>query len=228
MFDSPRAAFITGAQHIAPILLAALSFGLIVGVISADIGLSAAQGIGASAIIFAGASQLVTLELLNADAVVWVIVLSAVMVNLRHVIYSASISHHLKPLSAGWKLLLSYLLIDQIYALGIAHFDKYPDTPHKEWYHLGMGIPIWITWMAATVIGFFIGDIIPDEWSLEFVIPLMFLGLLVPAIKSKPYLAAAIVGGSVALMTTHFPNNLGLITATLCGIATGVLLERDS
>lgn len=227
MFDSPRAAFRAGAGAIAPILFGALPFGLIVGAISAEIGFSAAQAIGMSAIVFAGASQLIILDLLTADAVVWVIVLSAVMVNLRHVIYSASISRHLKPLSSSWRLLLSYLLVDQVYALSMAQYDKYPNDSHKHWYYLGLAMPIWVVWMGGTVVGFFVGAVIPSSWSLNFVIPLMFLGLLVPAIKGMPYLAAAVVAAIVALMTTEFPNNLGLITASLCGIVTGVLLERQ-
>ena len=226
MFESPRAAFGAGARIIAPILLGALPFGMVVGAVSAEVGLSFVQSMAMGVIVFAGTAQLVSLELLNANAIIWVIVLSAFMVNLRHMIYSASLSRHLKPLSAAWKLLLSYLLIDQIYALTIAHYDAYPDEPYKQWYHFGMAVPIWWTWMAATAIGFFVGAIIPSSWSLTFVIPLMFLALLVPAIKGLPYFAAALVSAIVVLLAIDLPNNLGFILATFSGIATGTLLER--
>lgn len=226
MFESPRAAFGAGARTIAPILLGALPFGMVVGAVSAEVGLSFVQAVAMSAIVFAGTAQLVSLELLNDNVITVIIVFSAFMVNLRHMIYSASLSRHLKSLSSGWKLLLSYLLLDQIYALTIAHYDTYPDTRHKQWYHFGMAVPIWWTWMGATVVGFFVGAIIPSSWSLNFVIPLMFLALLVPAIKGFPYLAAAVVSTAVALLAVDLPNNMGFILAILSGIATGTILER--
>ena len=227
MFESPRAAFIAGTQTMMPLLLAIFPFGLVIGVISADVGLSAAQGIGMSVIVFAGVSQLVALELLNTDAVLWVIVLSAAMVNLRHIIYSASLAAHFKPLSIRWKLLLSYLLVDQTYALSIAHYDKYPDESYKPWYYFGLGGLAWVVWIGAVIIGFFVGTVIPSSWSLNFVVPIMFLGLTVNAIKGWPYLAAAVVGATVAVMGLNLPHNLGLVTAIVSGIITGALLERE-
>ncbi len=227
MFNSPRAAFMGGVQAVAPILVGAMPFGLVVGVICAEVGLSGLQAIVMSMFVFAGVSQLIALSLLDADAILWVIVLSAAMVNLRHVIYSASLADHFKALSVRWKLLISYLLVDQTYALGIAHYDKYPDELYKQWYYFGVGTLLWVGWMGAIVIGFFVGAVIPSGWSLNFIIPLMFIALIVPAIKGFPYLAAGVVGSTIAVVGVNLPHNLGLVTAILCGIITGAILERE-
>ncbi|MGB1250505.1 MAG: AzlC family ABC transporter permease [Candidatus Promineifilaceae bacterium] len=227
MFKTSRAAFLGGMQAIAPVLLGAIPFGLVVGVISAENHLSTLQMLTFSVYVFAGLSQLVAFQLYEADAALWVIVLSAAIVNLRLVIYSASIAPYFRHLSTRWKLLLAYLLVDQGYALSIAYYDNYPDAPHKHWYYAGTGALITVGWLSAVITGFFVGAVIPDSWSLNFIVPVMFLGLLVPAIKSWPYLAAAVVAATVALLTVEMPHNLGLVTAILSGMMTGAFLDRD-
>ena len=155
------------------------------------------------------------------------IVLSAAVVNLRLVIYSASVAPHFKRLSTGWKLILSYLLVDQTYAFSIAHYDEHPNEQHKHWFYFGIGALIWVMWMAAVVIGYSVGAVIPESWSLNFIVPVMFLGLLVPAIKGYPYLAAALVSATIAVVGVNIPHNLGLFAAIMIGLATGALLEKD-
>ena len=228
MFNTSRAAFIGGMKAIAPILLGAVPFGLVVGVISAENQLTTLQMLTFSIYVFAGLSQLVVFQLYAEDAALWVIVLSAAIVNLRLIIYSASIARYFRHLSIRWKLFLSYILVDQGYALAMAYYDEYPDAPHKHWYYAGTGVLITIGWLTAVVVGFFVGAVIPESWSLGFIVPIMFLGLLVPAIKSWPYLAAALVAATVALLAVDMPHNLGLVTAILSGMVTGAVLERES
>lgn len=224
--ETPRAAFLSGARDIFPILFGALPFGMVVGVVSAEINLSTIETFAESALIFAGASQLVMLNLLTEDAALWVIVISTGILNLRHVIYSASLAPFYKKRSALWKALLSHIMVDQVYALGYAHHSENPSAANKHWYHLGLGITIGSVWMIATMVGYFLGAIIPASWSLSFVIPLMFLALLVPSIKDRSYLIAALVSAIVIMLTVDLPNNLGLIIATIAGITTGFLLSK--
>jgi 4-azaleucine resistance transporter AzlC len=198
------------------------------GVISMEGGYTVWQSMAMTIYLFAGVAQLITLQLLMEDAALWVIVLSGLTVNLRHIIYSASISQHLRPYSRGWKLLMSYLLIDQTYALGIAHYERHPEEPHKQWFYFGIGAMAWITWLMAFLAGFFVGALIPDSWDLNFVIPVMFLGILVPAIKGFPYVAAALVAAAIAVLGVDLPHNLGLVIGIVSGIATGAVLGRDS
>lgn len=213
-------------KDIAPVLIGAFPFGTIIGVIGASLGLSASAAIGNSMLIYAGAAQLVFLDLFGQNAPLWVIVLSAGMVNLRMVIYSASLSRYVKHEPFWHRVLMSYLLIDQVFAFGAAHLEKYPDEKHLRHYTYGISILTYPLWAITAVIGFFVGAIIPESWSLTFAIPLMFLAMLVPAIKGRPHLAAAAVATFVALAGVNLPNNLGIVAAILLGMATGVLVER--
>lgn len=221
---TPQLAFRAGVRTIAPLLLGVLPFGLVVGVVAAEVEITAVQALGQSFFIYAGAVQLVMLDLLSKDAPLWVILVSTTMLNLRYVIYSASLAPHYKPLSAAWKLLLSFLTVDQVYAFAQALFAEQPELPNKQWYHLGLTVPIAILWLIATAVGFYLGEIIPDSWSLTFVVPLMFLSIVVPAIKDKSYLAAALTATVIALLTTELPYNLGLIVAAFAGILAGVAI----
>lgn len=225
-YTTARSAFWGGVRAFAPVTLGVISFGLIFGVAAAEMGFTLMEGIGMSTIILAGASQLVAMELMKAGAPVWVIVISALIVNLRFVIYSASLAPYFKPLSSRWKLFLAYFLTDQPYALSIAYFTQHPEAPHKEWYYLGHAVSLWVLWVVTGAIGLILGPIIPESWSLGFVIPLMFIGLAVPTIKNRAYLAAGIVAVIVALMAAPLPNNLGLLLAVICGLATGMALEK--
>ncbi len=226
---TPRSAFMSGARDIFPILFGALPFGMVVGVVSAELNLTSIQTFAESALIFAGAAQLVALDLLDKDAALWVIVLSAGILNLRHVIYSASLAPFYKKLSPLWKAALSFSMVDQVYALSYAHHSENPTAPNKHWYHMGLASTIACVWLVATMIGYFLGAIIPDSWSLTFVIPLMFLALLVPSVKDRAYLIAALVSAVVIMFTVDLPNNIGLIIATFAGIVTGFILgEKES
>ena len=133
MQATAKSTFMRGVRDVFPILFGALPFGIVVGVVSAEIGFTALQSIVESSGIFAGAAQLVMLDLLGNDAALWVIVISASILNLRHVIYSASLAPHYKERSTLWKFILSFVMVDQVYALGIAHHTDNPNSPHKHW-----------------------------------------------------------------------------------------------
>ncbi len=226
--STPRSAFFDAVKLIAPVLLGALPFGLVVGIVSAENNLSELQTLIQSSAIFAGASQLLMLELLQKDVTIPIILLSAGLLNLRHVIYSASLAPSYKSLALRWKVVLSFVMVDQVYALAYKHINEQPDEQNLRWYHLGLGLPLLITWVLGSMVGFAAGRVVPESWGLNFIIPLMFLGILVPTIKNYAYLTAAIVSATVALLSYGLPNNLGLIVATICGLLTGVLLDRKA
>ncbi|MGB7339985.1 MAG: AzlC family ABC transporter permease [Phototrophicaceae bacterium] len=226
-FTTPRAAFWAGVREFLPIVLGVIPFGIVFGVAATDIGITPLEGIWMSMIMVAGAAQLVTIELLKNDAALWVILLSATIVNLRFVIYSASLTPYFRPYSLWWRLGLGYLLTDQPYALSIAYFAENPDAPHKQWYHLGHSMMLWTSWVISSALGVFLGEFIPLSWGFSFAIPLMFLGIAIPAIKDWTFVAAASVASLVALLAAPLPNNTGLLVAVACGIAVGVLLGDD-
>ena len=221
----PRS-FLLGLRAILPILLGVIPFGLIAGVAAVGEGFSAAVGLGLSLWVYAGASQLATIQLLSGGAAFVTILLTAVMINLRFVMYSASLAPHLQRLPWGWRCLAAYLLTDPAYALSMAHYElQQPQPQERVGYYLGAATGVWCGWQISTGIGVILGRQVPEAWSLEFTIPLMFLSVVVPTIKDRPTLAAALTAGTLAVAAADLPFNSGLILASLIGIGVGTWAE---
>ena len=179
-----------------------------------------------SSIVFAGSAQFLTAQLIHEAAAALVIILTIGIVNLRHVLYSASVAPYVRHLSMRWKALLAYLLTDEAYAAVIVHYEKSGGTPTSQWFFLGAGASLWLTWQLSTALGIFLGTAIPESWPLEFALPLTFIAMLVPMLKDRAMVAAALAAGIVALLAAGLPYKLGLVLAALVGIAVGVLMER--
>jgi len=220
-----RTQFFSGAKAISPILLGVLPFATISGIVAIDAGLTPAEAIGMAVILFAGAAQLAATQLIGNGAAPPVIVFTALIINLRFVMYSASMAPYLKKVTAWKRALLSYVLTDQAYALSIAKFTQNPDAPHKPWFYAGATAALWVTWQLGSLAGIFLGAQVPAQWSLDFAVPLTFLALLVPVVNSRPAIVAAAVAGITVMFAFNLPFNLGLITASLVGIAAGWLAE---
>ncbi len=224
---SSAAAFFSGAKAIVPVLLALIPFAVAFGATAMSNGLSAFEALAMSVFVFAGAAQLAAIPLLSAGASVAIVVLTVLIVNLRLTLYSASLAPHFRRLSVGWKGLLSYLLTDQAYAATITRFDDgETEESDKRWYFLGVGLSIWVTWQAATMLGIFLGSWASEGWSLDFVLPLIFIALALPAIKDRTTAAAAFSAGVAAVFAAALPMNLGLIAAALVGILGGLVAEN--
>ena len=221
-----RRALRAGFVAILPIVVGVVPFGLIYGVTAADAGVSAPLGIGMSSIIFAGAAQLATVQLLDGGAAALVIIATGLVINSRHLMYSASLEPHFRHMSIGRRAFQSYLLTDQAYAVSIAHFSKKDEPRTKTWYFLAAGLTLWVVWHVTTVIGFALGTEVPESWSLDFAIPLVFLALLIPAIEDRFTLAAAASAGLLSVALVDVPLNLGLLVSALAGIVVGFGLER--
>jgi len=223
---SPAAAFVSGAKAIAPVLLALVPFAVAFGATATGSGLSALEALGMSVFVFAGAAQLAAVPLMSAGASVAVVVLTVLVVNLRLTLYSASLAPHFRRLPAGWKGLLSYLLTDQAYAATITRFDEgQTEEPDKRWYFLGVALAIWVTWQAAAMLGVFLGSWASEGWSLDFVLPLTFIALAVPAVRDRTTAAAALSAGVAAVFAAALPLNLGLIAAASVGVLGGSFAE---
>ncbi len=217
--------FQSGVRAIAPLLPSVVPFGIMAGIAARDAGLDVWASLGMSVIIFAGASQLAAAQLMGEGAVPAVIVLTALVINLRMVMYSASLAPHLAGLPRRWKWPLAYLVTDQAYAVTIHRMLREPDMRDRHWYFLGAAFPLWAMWVLATLAGIAVGAALPGAWRLEFAVPLIFLALLVPAVHDRPTLAAAGVGAGVAVLAHRVPINLGLITGALCGVVAGVMSD---
>src|SRR5512138_3092112 len=217
--------FWAGVQAEIPLLIGVFPFGLIYGALALNAGLSTSAAQMMSSIVFAGSAQFITAQLVHDSTPGFVIVLTIAVVNLRHMLYSASLAPYLVSLPPRWKVFLSYLLTDEAYAPTILHYEKEGTTPYAHWFLLGAGLSLWLTWQASTAFGIFLGAAIPDSWSLDFALPLTFIAMVVPVLKNRAMIAAALSAGVVALLAFSLPYKLGLILAALVGIVVGTVLE---
>lgn len=223
--NKTRATFWAGVRAEFPLLVGVFPFGMIYGALALDAGLSRAAAQMMSSIVFAGSAQFVTAQLVRDAAPALVILLTIAVVNLRHMLYSASLAPYLKDLSLRWKLVLSYLLTDEAYAPSVLEYERKGVTPTGHWFLLGAGFALWSTWQVSTALGIFLGAAIPAEWPLDFALPLTFIAMVVPNLKNSPMIAAALCAGIVALLAWSLPFKLGLILAALVGILVGTILE---
>lgn len=223
-----RRMFGAGFAAVAPMLPGVAPFGMVAGLTAAGAGLSSLQAMAMSVFIFAGASQLATLQLIAEGAIPAVILLTALTINLRFAMYSASLAPHFQHLGARWRVPMAYLLVDQNYALTINRFNRSSHEPgdYDHWFFIGAGAACWITWQASTAVGVYMGAGVPREWSLDFAIPLVFMVLLVPTLRDSAHIIAAVVGGAVAMIAAGLPFNLGIVTGALSGILAGLVCEQ--
>lgn len=217
--------FWTGVRSEIPLLIGVFPFGMIYGALALGAGLSSAAAQMMSSMVFAGSAQFITAQLVHEAAPGFVIILTIAVVNLRHMLYSASLAPYVAALPTRWKVLLSYLLTDEAYAPTILHYERNGISPHAHWFWFGAGSVLWITWQISTALGIFLGAAIPESWSLDFALPLTFIAMLVPVLKGRPAIAAALSSGLVALIVFDLPYKLGLILAALVGILVGTMLE---
>jgi len=210
-----------------PILLGIVPFGLIAGISAVSVGLTPVHGVGMSILVFAGAAQLAALQLIGRDAPFLVVAATALIINARFVMYSASLAPHFQGVSTGRKALLAYLLTDQAYAFSIRRYAEHGGSVTARFsYYLGAASTLWVTWQISTAAGAFLGASVPQAWSLDFAIPLVFIALLIPAIRDRADGAAAGVAAVLAVMLIGLPYNLGLPLAAATGIVAGITVER--
>lgn len=228
MSEGPRSIYWRGVRDFAPLILGVVPFGLVAGIASIDAGLDIFHAMGFSTIVLAGASQLASIALIGQNATLIVIVATALIINARFIMYSASLATHFAGLSLPRRVLAAYLLTDQAYAFSIIRYrDESWDVRQKLAYYVGVGSALWLVWQVSTALGALLGAGVPAEWSLDFAVPLVFLALLVPAIRDRADGAAALVAGVIAVAAAGMPYNLALPLAAVAGIGAGVALGRE-
>ncbi len=211
-----------------------MPFGMLYGIGALAAGLPAWIAQLASAVVFAGAAQLVIVQMLAAGAGVLPIGLTAGLLNLRHMLYSVSMAEHLRHLPRRWRLLLAYLLTDEAYAVAILRYRATPPpegagagSPDlRHWYFLGCGFTLWLTWQLSTAAGLLFGASVPAGWDIDFAVPLTFIALLTLLMRERAGQAAALVAALAALALATLPYKLGLVAAILLGLFAGVWATR--
>lgn len=223
---SNRGSFWAGVRAELPLLIGVMPFGMIYGVLALNAGLTPAPAQLMSSIVFAGSAQFITAQLIRDAVPGLVIVLTIAVVNLRHMLYSASVAPYLRALPMRWKVALSYLLTDEAYAVAIHNYEQEGVSSSGHWFFLGAGLSLWTSWQLSTAAGILLGTTLPESWPLDFALPVTFIALIMPALKDRPAIAASFSAGAVALLAYDFPYKLGLMLAGTLGIVVGTLFER--
>jgi 4-azaleucine resistance transporter AzlC len=223
---SPRQEFLLGIKGELPILLGVTPFGMIYGVLATSAGLAVWDAQAMSSVIFAGSSQFMLIQLVNLGTPAIMMITTGFVINLRHALYSASVAPYVRHLSPLWKLILSYLLTDEAYAVAIMRYQDKSRSKNKHWFLLGAGLALWGCWQLSTAAGIFLGAQVPPNWGLDFTLALTFIALAVPAINDKATFLSSLSAGLTALLTRGLPYKLNLIAAALVGITVGLLSEQ--
>ena len=218
--------FLKGIVDVSPLMIPVIPFGLIFGVLAIDVGFTPLEAMGMSLIVFGGASQIVLLQLFSGGASSFVIISSVGAVNSRHLLYGAVISEHLSDLKLTWKIIISYFLIDQAFAISNEYLKK--NNNRNRYFHLvGGGATCWIIWQSTTALGIILGAAIPEKLGLSFAVPLTFLALLVNDLRKFINIVVIIISGLVATIGYNFiPFKGYVIVAALTGLLTAIILTR--
>ncbi|HET8739674.1 MAG TPA: AzlC family ABC transporter permease [Acidimicrobiia bacterium] len=220
-----RAVVRRGIIDALPLYVPAMPFALVIGLAIVESGINPFVGWSGSWLIFGGAAQLTVVTLLGSGAAGFAIVTAALVIQARHLMYSAALAPAFQRQPPWFRWLGPYFLIDQIFALNSLETDKDPKVFRT--YYLASALTLWVLWQVTTAAGLALGPVVPEEWNLEFAVPLLFVALLVLGLDSSPKLAAAMVGAAVTWLTASMPNRTGLLIGSLAGIAVGALLERS-
>ena len=226
--SSPLSQFFEGAKDTFPLIVGAIPFGIIFGTLATTAGLSFGATMGMSMFVFAGASQFVCLSLVVAGTAWPMIVLTTFVVNLRHMLYGATMVPFYKKLNPLWKILLAFGLTDETFAVAVNRYNQKDGVPGKHYYNLGSMVFMYTNWNLCTIIGLTAGNAFPgiSHWGLDFAMPATFIGIVIPYLVSKPMWASVITAGTVSIMAGGLPHKLGLMVAALAGVTAGVICEK--
>lgn len=217
-----------------PLLLGAAPFGLIFGALAAPDGLPATGALAMSALVFAGSAQFIALTLLAAQTGPLVIVLTTLVVNLRHALYAATLLPMVARLKLRWRMLLAFWLTDETFAVVHRRYGAKAQqglpTPGAHWYFLGSSLAMYLNWQAWTLVGVWAGHGWPwlGRWGLEFAMVATFTAMIAPLLRRRPALAAALTSAALALLARGLPYKLGLMLAAAGGVVAGVLADECS
>lgn len=209
-----------------PLSVGLVPWALVMGMAMASTGFSPLQAMGMNIIVFAGTAQLGTLPLIAAEAPLWLIVTTALALNLRFVIFSAALAPGFRGVGTPARWLAGHLLTDGVFATCLDKMMKVEDPHWRLGYYLAPAIWSWLLWQTFALIGIYAAGFIPKQWSLEFMATIALIVLLVPMARIRPMLVAALVGGASATLLRDIPLRLGVVVGICAGIAAGFAAEH--
>lgn len=223
-----RTEFRAGHRAALPLLMGVMPFGLVTGVAMVANGIGALPAMALSVLVFAGASMLAAGQLLAAGTPAAMILLAVLFINLRHVMYSASLRTQFAGLPLRLRALMGYLLADNVYALSMMRHAEHPQLAGKVPYYFGAALTIWSGWQVSVAAGLLVGTGLPAAWKLDFAAPLAFVAITVPLLRDRAMVAAAAAAAVTVVLAYGLPFRLGLPLAGVVGIAVGLLAEGNS
>ena len=220
-----KSAFRKGLKDAAPFVLVIIPFSSLFGILATEAGLSVFETLAFSVVVIAGAAQFTALQLMQEHAPTAIVLASALAVNLRMAMYSASLTPYIgaAPL---WQR-AAYMTVDQSYVCAMAQYEKEPQMtiPQRMSYFFGCVTPVVPMWYLFTLIGALLGAQIPQSWALDFALPITFLAMIAPMFRTPAHVIAAVVASVAGLLTAGVPYSLGLILAGLAGMLAGARAE---
>ncbi len=214
----------------APFVIPIIPFGTLFGVLAVETGADALQALVFSATVFAGGAQFAALQLMQDGAPILIVLASSLAVNLRLVMYSASLTLYLGSAPMWQRAIAAFVIVDQTYAGAIVRFENEPSllVSQRMSYFFGLISPLTPFWLLCTYLVAVLGTRIPDSWALDFALPILFLALIGPMMRTNAHVVAALVATAVALLTVNVPFNLGLLIAGFAGMMAGAQAELIS
>jgi predicted branched-subunit amino acid permease len=220
-----RAVTRQAAADAVPLFLPVVPFGFVIGVEIARSPIPNTIGLASSVLVFAGAAQLALVTLIG-SAGVGAALITGIVLNARHVMYSAALAPAFGPQPRWFRWLGPLTLVDQVFAMSVPRLDQPPALFRR--YYLVISSVFFPGWLAATALGLVSGGSIPDAWRLEFAPAVLFIGMVVLGLDRWPGAVAAIVGGGVCLAAIDLPNQSGLLVGAGAGIVAGAIADRST
>lgn len=224
---TPQAGFWRGFVDSAPFVVIIVPFSMLFGVVARDAGLDVVQTMSMAVLVIAGASQFTAVSLMSENAPALIALLTALAVNLRMAMYSAALVPHVGQARLGTRALMAYLMVDQAFAVAVRTYEDNPGMPlpARIAYYFGcMGL-ICPLWYVFTLVGALVGQALPESLSLDFALPVCFISLLAPLLRSLPHVVAACVSAVAAMAFAWVPWSLGLMIAALIAMLAGAQTE---
>lgn len=223
-----KSAFWRGLRSSLPFLMVGGPFAMFFGIVATEAGLHIGQTIGMSLVVIAGASQFTAVQLMIENASIWAVLAASLAVNLRMAMYSASLQPHLGDAPLWQRMLVGYVNFDVSYALGMLEYSERPEQPlpDKVAFFLGTSVLILPMWVGGTCLGAIAGEALPDNLSVDFMMPILFLSLVGPMLRTWAHLGAAVTSVIAAVAFSGLPAGIGLLIAGALAMIVGAEIER--
>jgi len=216
-----------GFREVGPALVATSMWAFVTGIALVNAGLTQSMAALMTLLVYAGSAQLTALPLLVGGAPLWLVFAAACVVNLRFVIFGAALQPFFRKYPWFQRLALGYWSSDIVFVL---FMTRYGDAKHKGtrtqlWYYLGVIVPGFVSWQVCSMLGIYLGAIIPAAWSLDFAAILALMAITIPLVTSFPMVASLLAAGLIAWYGQILPLRLGLVAAVVGGVVAGVVAD---